>query len=61
MRKFSINLPEPLIKAIKAKGRENHRGVGPQIRYTLELLYGEEEGKKKPSKVAAKDGHTQAG
>lgn len=52
MKKFSICLPKSLVETIKAEGKENHRGVGPQIRYTLELLYGKEEGQKKPSEGA---------
>ena len=60
MKPFTVLLPEPLLETIKAKGRENHRAVGPQIRWSLELLYGKEEGIKKPSKAATKDGCTQA-
>ena len=60
MRKFSINLPESLIEAIRAEGNESHRAVGPQIRWSLELMYGKEEGIKKPSKADTKDGCTQA-
>jgi hypothetical protein len=60
VKPFTVLLPEPLLETIKAKGKENHRAVGPQIRYALELLYGKEEGIKKPSKAATKDGCTQA-
>lgn len=60
MKPFTVLLPEPLIEAIRAEGKESHRAVGPQIRWSLELLYGKEEGIKKPSKADTKDGCTQA-
>jgi len=60
VKPFTVLLPEPLIEAIRAEGKESHRAVGPQIRWSLELLYGKEEGIKKPSKADTKDGCTQA-
>jgi len=60
VKPFTVLLPEPLIEAIRAEGKESHRAIGPQIRWSLELLYSKEVGIKKPSKADTQDGHTQA-